>query len=265
MRTSMNKQILQTFYALLRKDIAIYNQRWLYRSIDALVWSGSGLLVSHHIMPLFGITDPEYGTFTLIGNFAIWGLLEMLTSIGMFLGDLQGDKSIGYYLSLPLPSSGLFIEQGIASAYRSMTSSILILPMGKLILGNNLMLCNINWPCFILAFFMINIFYGFFTILIASYVPDLAALTMVRSRIIFPLWFLGGFQFPWKMLYSVAPSLACLNLCNPIIYIMDGLRSTVLPAENYLPFLNCMSMLLIFTILFVYLGIQKLKKRLDCI
>lgn len=260
-----NKQTYKTFYALLCKDIAVYNKRWLYRSIDAFVWAGSSLIIAHHIMPLFGITDPAYGTFNLIGNLAIWGLFEMLTSISMFLGDLQGDKTISYYLTLPLPSSMLFTEQAFASAYRSMASSILILPLGKLILGNALILSNIHWPCFIIAFFMINIFYGFFTMLIASYIPDLPALTMVRSRIMFPLWFLGGFQFPWKMLYGVAPKLAYISLCNPIIYVMDGIRSTVLPTEQYLPFWNCMGMLMLFSILFGYLGIHKLKQRLDCI
>ena len=260
-----NKKIFQTFYALLCKDMAIYNQRWAYRSIDALVWSGSSLLVAHRIMPLFGIKDPQYGTFMLIGNFAIWGLFEMLTSIAMFLGDIEGDKSITYYMSLPLPSSMVFVEQVLASAYRSMTSSILILPLGKLILGDDLVLSAIHWPQFIIAFFVINIFYGFFTILVASYIQDLPALTMVRSRIMFPLWFLGGFQFPWKMLYGVAPKLAWVSLCNPIIYVMDGMRSTTLPTEQYLPFWNCMGMLVLFSILFGYIGIQKLKQRLDCI
>ncbi len=260
-----NKNIYQTFYALLSKDIAIYNKRWIKRSIDALVWSGSSLMAAHYIMPSFGIKDPTYGTFILIGNFAIWGLFEMLTSIAMFLGDLQGDKSISYYLSLPLPSYMLFIEQALASAYRSMAGAIVILPMGKLILGENFMLSAINWPCLIIAFFIINIFYGFFTLFIAGYVPSLAALTMVRSRIMFPLWFLGGFQFPWKMLYGVAPKVALISLCNPIIYVMDGMRSTVLPHENYLPFWNCMGMLILFSILFGYFGTKKLKQRLDCL
>jgi len=257
------KKIYKTFLALLYKDIVVFNKRWIYRSIDALVWMIAILFVAHYIMPLFGITDPNYGTFTLIGNLAVWGLLEMLTSIAMFLGDLQGDKAITYYLSLPLPSSMIFIEQACASAYRSMASSLLLLPLGKLMLGDSFVLSNINWPHFIIAFCIINLFYGFFTIFVASYIPDLAALTMVRSRIMFPLWFLGGFQFPWKMLYKVCPSIAYINLCNPVIYIMDGLRSTALPTENYLPFWNCMGMLIFFSIIFSYLGVKKLQQRLD--
>lgn len=261
----MNKKIFQTFYALLIKDIVIANKRILHRSFDALVWMASSLLVAQHIMPLFGVQDPEYGTFTLIGNLAIWGLFEMLTSIAIFLGDLQGDMAITYYMSLPLPSWLMFIELALASAYRSLATSILLLPLGKIILGNSLILSNIHWPHFIIAILLLNLFYGFFTIFVGSYIPDLSALTMVRSRIMFPLWFLGGFQFPWKMLYSVSPTFAYFNLCNPIIYIMDGLRSTTLPPEKYLPFWNCMGMLIIFSITCGYFGIQKLKKRLDCL
>lgn len=261
----MNKNIIQAFYALLLKDIVVFNQRWFNRSIDAMVWIASSLLIAKHIMPAFGIRDPQYGTFTLIGSLAIWGLLEMLTSVAIFLGDIQGDKSISYSLSLPLPSSMVFTELALASAYRSIASSILLLPLGKIILGDNLILNNINWPSFTLAFIAINLFYGFFTLFITSYIPDLASLSMFRSRIMFPLWFLGGFQFPWKMLYSVNPTFAYINLCNPIIYIMDGLRSTALPTENYLPFWNCMTMIMLFSIAFGYIGIQKLKKRLDCL
>ncbi|MDP3788292.1 MAG: ABC transporter permease [Candidatus Chromulinivorax sp.] len=261
----LNKNIYQTFYALLAKDIAIYNKRWWSRSIDALVWACSSLIVAHYMMPLFGITDPQYGTFVLVGNLAIWGLFEMLTSIAVFLGDIQGDKAIGYYMSLPLPSSMVFIEQALASAYRSIASSILIFPAGKLILGNNLHLNNVSWLYLIIAFIIINIFYGFFTILVAGYIKDLSALTMVRSRIIFPLWFLGCFQFTWKMLYKVAPNIAYISLCNPMVYIMDGMRATVLPAEQYLSFWNCMIMIILFSIVCGYFGIQKLQRRLDCI
>jgi ABC-type polysaccharide/polyol phosphate export permease len=250
---------------LLFRSIAIYNKQLIDRSIDAVVWIATTLIIAEYVMPLFGINDKQYGTFILIGNFAIWGLFEMLTSVGIFLGDIQGDKSISYYMSLPLPSYIIFIEQSFASAYRSMTSSILILPIGKLILGTDFIISTINWPKFIFACFMINIFYGFFTIFLASYCDNLSNLTMIRSRIIFPLWFLGCFQFQWGMLYKVLPFLAYIDLGNPLTFILEGIRSSTLGPEKYLPFWICMGMLIFFSILFGYLGIQKLKQRLDCI
>jgi len=260
-----NKLLLTTFYTLLEKDITIYNKKLIYRSIDAIVWMSSSLLVTHNLMPLFGIKDPHYGTFVFLGNLAVWGLFEMLTSIALFIADIQGDKAISYYMSLPIPSYLLFIEEALASAYRSIASSILMIPLGKIILGKSFIISNVHWFHFFLALCIINIFYGFLTIFVASYIPDLAGLTMVRSRIMFPLWFLGGFQFSWKMLKTVCPSLAYISLCNPLFYVMEGLRSTGLPAENYIPFWCSMSMLICFSILFAYIGIYRLKKRLDCI
>jgi ABC-type polysaccharide/polyol phosphate export permease len=261
----LNKEIIQTFCAILCKDIEIYNRRWISRAIDALVWVSCVLLVAYNIMPLFGIENRQYGTFTLLGHLAVWGLLEMLTSIAMFLADLQGDRTVSYYLYLPISSSLFFVEQACASAYKSMASSILIIPMGKIILGSDLHLDAIHWPKFFIAFFVLNMFYGFFTLFVTSYIPDLPTLTMVRSRIMFPLWFLGGCQFSWKMLYQVSPTAAYINLCNPIVYIMDGIRCTALPTDQYLPFWLCMSMLILFSTLFGYLGIRKLQHRLDCI
>lgn len=259
----MSKKIVYTLYALLLKDISVFNKRWLDRSIDAMVWVASSLLIAKYIMPSFGIIDDQYGAFCLIGNLAVWGLFEMLTSIAILLGDIQGDKSITYYMSLPIPSWLVLAELALASAYRSIASSILLVPLGKIILGNSFILHDINWPYFIIALIVINIFYGFFTIFVAAYTPDLTTLTTVRSRIMFPLWFLGGFQFPWKILYNVNPIFAYISLCNPIIYIMDGLRSTALPTQNYLPFWNCMIMLILFSVVCGYVGIKKLKKRLD--
>jgi len=259
----LNKNQYTTFFALLCKDVTIFNKRWLYRSIDCFIWITSVILVAQYLMPLFGITDPQFGTFTLLGNLAVWGFFEIHTSIALFLGDIEGDKSISYYLSLPLSASLVFVEYAFASAYRSILSSIIILPIGKIIIGDSFVMSNIHWFELIIGYIMINIFYGFFTIFIVSFMPDLASLSMVKSRILFPLWFLGGFQFTWHMLYKVAPNIAYLNLCNPLIYVMEGLRSTTLPKEQFLPFWNCMAMLLVFSILFGYIGTKKLKERLD--
>lgn len=259
----MSKKIVYTLYALLLKDISVFNKRWLDRSIDAMVWVASSLLIAKYIMPSFGIIDDQYGTFCLIGNLAVWGLFEMLTSIAILVSDIQTDRAISYYMSLPIPSWMVLAEIAVATAYRSIASSIVLLPLGKIILDDKLRLDAIHWPYFITALVIINLFYGFFTLFVTAYTQDLATLTTIRSRIMFPLWFLGGFQFPWKMLYNVNPTFAYFSLCNPIIYVMDGLRSTVLPKDNYLPFCNCMFMLMLFSIVCGYVGIKKLKKRLD--
>ena len=256
---------METFLALLIRDIRVFKKRFIGRSIDSIVWVLSLVLIAHHIMPMFGVNNSQFGAFTLVGTLAVWGFFEMCTSIAMIIGDLEGNRSISYFLTLPIKQSLIFVEMAIASAYRSMVTSILILPTGALLLGDSFSLSSVDWIKFIIAFSVVNLFYGFLTLLIASKTPDLTFLGTIRMRILFPLWFLGGYQFTWKMLYAKSKILAYLTLLNPMIYVMEGIRSSVLGPEDYLPFWICMTALTALSALFGFIGIKHLLKRLDCI
>lgn len=261
----MNKQTVQIFFTLLWRDIRIFNPRFIGRSIDSLAWISSVVIVAHYIMPMFGLSYQKFGTFTLIGTIAVWGLFEMMTNIAVLIGDFEGNQSISYFLTLPIPQYMIFVEYGLASAYRSIATSIFILPVGKIILGSELQLTHINWPQFIFAMLSINLFYGFFTLFLASKTPNLNFLGTIRTRFMFPLWFLGGYQFTWKMLYAKSKILAYANLLNPITYIMDGIRATVLDPNHFIPFWTCMIVLWSFSILFGWIGTKRLLTRLDCL
>lgn len=254
-----------TFLALLHRDIKVFKKRFIGRSIDSIAWVTSLVITADKIMPMFGLSYPSFGTFTLIGTLAVWGLFEMMTNIAVLVGDLEGERSISYLLTLPISQSMVFIEYAIASAYKSFITSLFILPLGALILGSNFAIAHMNIFKFICAFTMINLFYGFFTIFLASITPNLTFLGTIRMRFMFPLWFLGGYQFSWKMLYSKSKILAYINLCNPMTYVMDGLRCTVLEPDMFLPFWLCMLMLGLFSTLFGYIGTKRLLKRLDCL
>jgi ABC-type polysaccharide/polyol phosphate export permease len=82
-------------------------------------------------------------------------------------------------------------------------------------------------------------------------------------RFVFPLWYLGAFQFSWAILYRIFPLGGILNLINPMVYVQESMRSALLGAEGYLPFWVSAGMLFFFIILFLWWGIVRLKKRLD--
>jgi ABC-type polysaccharide/polyol phosphate export permease len=82
-------------------------------------------------------------------------------------------------------------------------------------------------------------------------------------RFIFPLWYLGGFQFSWKIFYKVSPSFAYLNLANPMTYVMEAMRGAILGQEDYIAFWYCMLALLFFSTICWFFALKKLKNRLD--
>ena len=82
-------------------------------------------------------------------------------------------------------------------------------------------------------------------------------------RIVFPLWFLGGFEFSWNSVHLIAPKLSYLLLLNPIIYMTEGVRAALLGQDGMISFWICC---LVLSVMFVgvgYWSFKALKKRLD--
>jgi len=260
----MDYNQLQTFLSIMLRDMYVFKRHIAGRVIDACVWSGTSLYVAQYVLPLFGI-DQTFGSFLLLGNIAVWGMFEVGTNMGIILGDLQGVNSLSYYLSLPLPSSWIFIRLGIMDTYRSIIPTIPILPLGKLILWNHMSLSSIHYPKLLLSWILSHMLFAFFGLYLSSITPDFDYITTIRQRFIFPMWFLGCYQFSWYMLHKANPMLAYLNLLNPVVYVMEAMRGCTDIGLPLLPYWLCICVMSAFTVLFAYLGIHSFKKRLDCL
>jgi len=260
----MNYNSIQTFTTLLMRDARVFKKHIIGRFVDACFWSGINLFVSQYILPQFGISS-KFGTFIMIGNIAAWGMLEVGTNVSILISDLLGIQSTSYYLTLPIPQSWIFIRIGLSDAFKSFISTLPMIPIGKLVLWNHVSLSDIAYGKLIISYIVAHLFFGFFGLFLASKTPNLEYITTIKQRIIFPLWFIGCYQFTWDMLYNVNPTIAYINLLNPIVYIMEGMRSAIVSDYALIPYQTCIAMTIIFTFLFGYLGIRGFKKRLDCL
>jgi len=232
--------------------------------IDACVWSGASLYVSQYLLPLFGM-DLKFASFLVLGNLVVWAIFEVGTNMSILLGDLQGNNALSYYLSLPIPSSLIFIRLALTDAYKSFMATTPLLILSKLILQDNLSLTSIHYPKMILCWILSHILFGFFGIFVSSITKSFEYVTTIRQRILFPIWFLGCYQFTWHMLYQANPTIAYLNLINPVVYVLEGMRGSINTGLPTIPFYLCIIAMIFFTTLFAFLGIRQFKKRLDCV
>lgn len=260
----MNYNRIQTLGNLLLRDTRVFKKHIIGRFIDACVWCGINLFVSQYILPQFGINS-DFGKFIMIGNIAAWGMLEVGTNVSILISDLLGIQSISYYLTLPIPQSWIFIRIGLSDAFKSFISTLPMIPIGKLVLWNHFVLSEIAYGKLIVSYLTAHLFFGFFGLFLASKTPNLEYITTIKQRVIFPLWFIGCYQFTWCMLYKTNPTIAYISLLNPVVYIMEGMRSAIASDYVLIPYSICMTVTILFTILFGYLGVQGFKKRLDCL
>lgn len=250
---------------LIATDLIVLKQMILDKFIDLSIWVALTMIVVAYIMPYFGLAI-NFGMFQLGGLIAAAGLLEMGNSNAVELvSDFEGDRVISFNFTLPIPS---WLALASKAGYYFITYtilSLLVLPIGKLCLWNQFDVTKIHFPKLIIAICALNLFYANFALWMASIVPNINKMGQVWMRFIFPLWFLGGFQFSWMASYKTIPLFAIINLINPMIYTTEAVRVALLGQEGFINFWLCLLAILFFAALSFYFGIANLRKRLDFI
>jgi ABC-2 type transport system permease protein len=255
---------ITTLWYLLASDFKIYKRTIGDKIINFTIWLVTIVGTTVYLLPAFGL-KASYSSFFAASLVGTAGLFEVFPSVSRLIHDFEGNNIIANYLILPIPSWLVFIRSILFYAANAASLSIWVIPLTKLLLWQRFDLSHISIGKFLLIFCLGNLFYGSFVIWIASRVMGIEKIGTVYMRFVFPMWFLGGFQFSWLVLYNFSPAFAYLDLLNPMMYIMEGMRAAVLGQEGSLNFWLCAFMLTFFIALFGAHGILRLKKRLDFI
>ena len=248
----------------MKTEIYLYSKDFFSDLIDTTIWFTSIILVVSYVYPALGMTK-SFGPFYAIGMFATLSFFEIFSTISNYLSDLEGQRTITYHLTLPLPASLVLIKMALIHAFRKAVSGIIILPLCKIALLDRISLLDIQPIKFLLIYISSHIFMGMFAMFMASFVPKMSKVRQVFIRTLLPLWMFSGVEYPLNIIQSVAPSVAKINLLNPLLYVYEGLRTTALNPSEYLSFSTCFLAIWGFIVAFAVIGIWKHKKRLDCI
>ena len=248
---------------LYAKFINLRSALW-GKIIDISVWAGCSLYVTGYVMQAFGLSR-DFGPFQLACILAVIGMFELSGNAPAMVADFEGDRTISYYLTLPGSTVTVLLGYIIYYATVSIIVSIAVLPLGKLILWQQLNLAGIAWLKFFLFLVLINLVWATATIPLTSYMSSLEKLETVWTRVIFPLWFLGCFQFSWTAIHATSPVLSYVMLLNPVLYATEGMRAVCLGQAGYLPFWLCFVVMVAVLIGLSFWGYVAFKKRLDLV
>lgn len=247
---------------LVHTDLLIFKQQIWDKLIDVTIWVVLTLVVTGYILPFFGLAS-DFGVFQFAGLLAAVGLFELYGNVVDLVSDFQGNRVIQYAFTLPIPSWAAIFSKTTYYFIIYVILALMIFPVGKICLWYQFDLVQISYFKLVLAIFFQAVFYACFVLFPSSIVNTMSQMSTVWSRYIFPMWFLGGFQFSWLALYKTVPLLAYVNLCNPMIYITEAMRIALLGQEGYMNFWLCLLAIGLFSLIFLYLSLKNLKKKLD--
>lgn len=255
---------LKTCSRLIWRDIVVFKPSFFDRFFNACIWVVLTLVVFEHVLPGLGMAE-GYGPFMACASAINWGFFEVMENVYKLLADLQGEKSISYDLTLPLPQWMVFFRIALANALQAMVVSVFILPLSIVVLWGSFPLHELSVIKLSAIFVIANLFYGFFSLWIASLTANVEALSNIWMRLIFPLWWLGCYQFNWQSLYKASPITANIMLLNPIVHTTEAVRAAVLGQQGYLPFWWSFLAIVVAIFFAGYMGIRRMLKRLDCV
>lgn len=242
-------------------DLLVFKQVFWGKVVDLTIWVVLTMFVIGYVMPYFGLND--FGLFQLGGVISAVGLFELYTMAVDLVSDFEGDRTINYRLTLPMPAWSAIVSKAVYYAIVYLMLTLCMIPVGKICLWYQFDLTQVHYGKLALALIAQSIFYACFTLLAASVIPNMHKLGSVWARFIFPMWFLGGFQFSWKALHAAVPLFAYIDLINPVIYITESTRSALQGQVEYLNFWFCLFAIIFFSALSLMLAIRILRKRLD--
>ncbi len=259
----MNKALYFTVCKqLVIADLTILKQTFFDKYINLIIWVTLQSIVMGYVMPFFGLSN-NFGAFQFGAIIAATGIFELFRNVIELVADLEGDRIINYSLLLPIPSWLAIISKAIYYFIQYFILALLIFPAGKILLWNQLDLTQIFYGKLLLSMAFQSLFYACFILWATSITASISKSANIWSRFIYPMWYMGGFQFSWMALYKTIPNLAIINLLNPITYITEAARTAILGQEGYINFWLCLLAITFFSAVCLMIGIKNLQKRLD--
>ena len=251
------------FIQLMRRDVRVLSREFVGDLINAVTWPASLAITFGYVLPSVGM-DQQYGSFLLIGALASTFFYLSLGMGNELVGDFTSLRCIDFYFTLPASSYQFVLLQRVISfALHSVFVSLPLLPIGKLLLGSRMDLSQLSIVKLLLIQLAAGIFFGFFGLWLAAWIPTNRAFNSVWRRVYTPMQLLGCYWFSFATGFNVFAYVTCIALLNPLTYMCEGVRAAVMGQEGYLNFWLCLVVLIGYTVVFGWYAMCKLKQKLD--
>lgn len=242
------------FCALIARDLKVLKLRLYNLIIDGLILVSVNVLVFGYLLPLLGMSTNLIAPIFL-GNSLSFFLASLgYSSATRLVYDLKFNRFIDYFLTLPLPKRWLV---GYLISSFIIETAIVTLPLitlGIIGLGKNFGPINGNFIAFTIIYFFVLLFWALFFLGSAFNCDFQWFKSNMWARRIIPLFIFGSAFFTFKTVETIMPMLSKIMLLNPLTYLIEGLRVSLLGGTDYLSLSTC--------IIGIFVGILLMSVRL---
>lgn len=219
-------------------------------------------LLFAYFLPAMGMSNDLIAPI-FIGTFLYALMAIAYGRLVIIAGELQFDGLILYHLTLPFHRNWYIAVSVVSLIIELFVTTIPLLLLGKLLLGDLLSLENFQFFKFFIFYFLVTIFISIFLHFVCYSSSFVWFIDCIWPQCLTPLQVLGCSKYPWYAAYKISPLISQILLLNPITYITEGLRSTILGNVGFISSMICFMVISCLIIVFNILLVASFKRRLD--
>jgi ABC-2 type transport system permease protein len=219
------------------------------RSVQPVLW----LLLFGGVFGRLRVLPPELGSYL---DFVAPGILaQSVMTISIFQGITaiweRDQGTLQKYLVSPMPRSALVLGKGIGSGVRGVIQAVTISVLAVL-MGVHLSANPLDWLGAVAFVFLGAVCFSTISLIIAALVRSRERVQGLGQLIMMPLFFASNALYPIALMPDYVATIA---LFNPLSYMVDGLRSLMVPtSQAHFPLLLDFGVLLVVDVVLVWLA-----------
>jgi ABC-2 type transport system permease protein len=249
----------RAFTAVLGRDIFVTGKELPAFLAQVLIQPFFFLFVFVVVLGAGGFVSPDYGQIMLPGLLAMNAFFAALQSVAFpLVFEFSFSREIEDRLLAPMPVQLVAVEKIVYAGMRGLVASLLMVPIGLLLVP------GISWPVDGLApallFIVLGALLGAALGMLIGTAVQPRRINILFAVIFTPLLFTGSVQYPWLTLSDLR-WFQVLSALNPLTYVSEGTRASLVPAVPHIPLWICVLVPVVAIVFFSWVGIRGFMRR----
>jgi ABC-2 type transport system permease protein len=251
--------VLHAFLSILGRDLFVTGRELPTFLLQVILQPFFLVFVFGKVLTELGFARADYAQLLLPGIIALTVVMTAIQGTALPLViEFSFTKEIEDRLLAPLPVSLVALEKILFGTMRALIAGLVMFPIGWLVLGIIPVHRDRVWM--LAVFLVVGALMGSGLGLTLGTAVKPKSISIVFAVVLTPLLFTGCSQYPWPSL-SRLPWFQDLTLLNPLTYMSEGIRASLVPQVPHMRAWIAGTMLVVATIVLISTGVRGFLRR----
>lgn len=256
---------MRVMWAFIRRDWLVYRPRAKtlfinYGIISPIIYTYAyGYIIPR--VAISNVTD-QNATVFFAGTILSVMFPLVFTWHKDLLQDLEHTKFISYQILVFSPR-WVMLQRILFGSWVALIHVAPFFIVAGLLLGKKLVITHLSIWKFVACLYAGTLVCSAFVMFLICYVQDFRSVRNFWLRVNHPMLQMGGMFVPWYVMNESSRLIGLLTLANPMLYITEGLKQSMVGDPRFFAYSYSMSGLIVFMILFYYIALYRLRIKLD--